>query len=63
MPGTFLSVSVSAGQTVKKGQVLMVLEAMKMENEIGADVDGVIEGVYATSGASVNAGSPLVSFV
>lgn len=63
MPGTILSVSVSAGQTVKKGQVLMVLEAMKMENEIVADVDGVIEGVYATSGASVNAGSPLVSFV
>ena len=45
------------------GQELMVLEAMKMENEIVADVDGVIEGVYATSGASVNAGSPLVSFV
>ncbi|NLT12663.1 MAG: biotin/lipoyl-binding protein [Clostridiaceae bacterium] len=62
MPGTILSVSVSAGQTVQHGQVLMVLEAMKMENEIVADADGVIEGVYVSSGASVNAGTPLVSF-
>lgn len=42
MPGTILSVNVSAGQTVKKGDVLMILEAMKMENEIMCPRDGVV---------------------
>ncbi|MBN1774906.1 MAG: biotin/lipoyl-binding protein, partial [Clostridiales bacterium] len=46
MPGTILSVSVSTGQSVKKGEVLLVLEAMKMENEIVAHKDGVINGVF-----------------
>ncbi|MBN1891788.1 MAG: biotin/lipoyl-binding protein [Clostridiales bacterium] len=62
MPGTILSVSVSAGQSVKKGEVLLVLEAMKMENEIVAHKDGVINGVFVQKGSSVNAGDPLVAF-
>ncbi|NLW88348.1 MAG: biotin/lipoyl-binding protein [Clostridiaceae bacterium] len=62
MPGTILSVSVSAGQSVTKGQVLLVLEAMKMENEIVAHKDGVISGVFVQKGSSVNAGDPLVAF-
>lgn len=56
MPGTILSVSVKPGDTVKKHQVLMVLEAMKMENEIVSPKDGVVVGVNATPGASVNTG-------
>ena len=62
MPGTILSVSVSAGQSVKKGEVLLVLEAMKMENEIVAHKDGVINGVIVQKGSTVNAGDPLVAF-
>jgi biotin carboxyl carrier protein len=62
MPGTILSVSVSAGQSVKKGEVLLVLEAMKMENEIVAHKDGVINGVFVQKGSTVNAGDPLVAF-
>ena len=49
MPGTILSVNVSAGQTVKKGDVLMILEAMKMENEIMCPRDGVVESVITVS--------------
>jgi len=62
MPGTILSVSVSAGQTVKKGEVMLILEAMKMENEIVAHKDGVISGVFVQKGSTVNAGDPLVAF-
>lgn len=61
MPGTILSVSVSVGDTVKKGQVLCILEAMKMENEIVAPQDGVVAGIHTSKSSSVNAGSPLVS--
>jgi glutaconyl-CoA decarboxylase len=62
MPGTILSVVVKAGQSVRKGEVLVILEAMKMENEIVAHHDGVIAGVYVQKGSVVNAGDPLVSF-
>jgi len=62
MPGTILSVVVKAGQSVRKGEVLLILEAMKMENEIVAHHDGVIAGVYVQKGSVVNAGDPLVSF-
>jgi biotin carboxyl carrier protein len=55
MPGTILDVKVSAGQTVKKGDVVCVLEAMKMENDIPAPCDGVIASVNVQKGASVNA--------
>jgi len=59
MPGTILSVNVSAGSSIKKGQVLMVLEAMKMENEIMAPKDGTIASVAVTKGATVNSGDVL----
>ena len=62
MPGTILKVNVNVGDSVKKGQVLCVLEAMKMENEIVASVDGVVTSVNVTKGTSVNAGDVLVSF-
>ena len=60
MPGTILDVRVSAGQSVKKGQVLCILEAMKMENEIISPRDGAVAQVVANMGASVNAGDPLM---
>lgn len=59
MPGTILNVRVSAGQSVQKGQVLCILEAMKMENEIISPRDGVLAQVVVSKGASVNAGDPL----
>ncbi len=59
MPGTILSVNVSAGDSVKAGQVLMVLEAMKMENEIMAPSDGKVTSVAVAKGASVEAGALL----
>ena len=61
MPGTILGVKVSVGQSVKKGDVLVVLEAMKMENDIPAPRDGVVASVDVAKGASVQAGDLLVS--
>jgi len=61
MPGTILSIQAVVGQAVKKNDVLCILEAMKMENEIVAPHDGVVAGVSTSKGASVNAGDPLVS--
>lgn len=58
MPGTILSVNVSNGSSVKKGDVLMILEAMKMENEIMAPCDGVVSGVIS-KGSSVETGTVL----
>lgn len=59
MPGTILSVNVTAGQTVNKGDVLMILEAMKMENEIMAPESGKIASVNVQKGASVKTGDVL----
>ena len=59
MPGNILSVNVAAGDTVKKGQVLMILEAMKMENEIMAPCDGKVTAVAVTKGAAVESGALL----
>ena len=59
MPGTILAVNVSNGAAVKKGDVLMVLEAMKMENEIVAPADGTVASVNVTKGASVETGAVL----
>ena len=62
MPGNILAVNVAAGDSVKKGQVLMILEAMKMENEIMCPHDGKIASVSVTKGASVESGSVLCTF-
>jgi len=54
MPGTILKVSVAAGQSVKEGDILFILEAMKMENEIVAPVDGTVSQVVVASGNTVD---------
>ena len=59
IPGPILSINVAAGDTVKLGQVLMVLEAMKMENEIMCPCDGKIASVNTSKGASVESGTLL----
>ncbi|MHB8963318.1 MAG: biotin/lipoyl-containing protein [Saccharofermentanales bacterium] len=61
MPGTILKINAEPGQPVKKGDVLCVLEAMKMENDIVSPNDGVIAGYAVTRGSSVNAGDTLVT--
>lgn len=60
MPGTILDVKVAQGQAVKKGDILLILEAMKMENEILAPQDGTVAQVAVSKGASVNSGDALV---
>ena len=59
MPGTILAVNVAVGDTVKRGQVLMILEAMKMENEIICPCDGTIASVNTSKGSSVESGTLL----
>ena len=59
MPGNILAVNVAVGDMVKKGQVLMILEAMKMENEIMAPRDGKVTAVAVTKGAAVESGALL----
>ena len=59
LPGNILDVKVASGASVKKGDILCILEAMKMENEIGAPVDGTIVTAAATKGSSVNTGDLL----
>ena len=61
MPGTILDVKVAVGASVKKGDVIAILEAMKMENEISAPQDGTIASVNVTKGATVTADQLLVS--
>ena len=60
MPGTILKVNVANGQAVKEGDVLCILEAMKMENEIMAPKSGTITQVVVSKGAKVDTGAPLV---
>ena len=59
MPGTILDVKVAAGQAVKSGDILFILEAMKMENEIFAPCDGTVSSVAVSKGAAVNPGDVL----
>ena len=61
MPGKVLSVKAAVGQAVKKGDVLLVLEAMKMENEIVAPQDGTVASIQVSAGQSVEAGDVLAS--
>ena len=60
MPGTILKVNVTQGQAVKEGDVLVVLEAMKMENEIMAPQAGTVSQVLVSKGSSVDTVAPLV---
>ena len=59
MPGNILAVNVTNGAAVKKGDVLMILEAMKMENEIMSPCDGTVLSVGVTKGATVETGAVL----
>ncbi len=60
LPGLVVDVKVSPGQQVSQGELLVILEAMKMENQIVAPVAGTVRQVYVTKGATVNAGDVLV---
>ncbi len=62
MSGTIVRVLVKPGDVVKKGQPVLVLEAMKMENEVVSPFDGVVESVEVTEGAKVQAGDVLIRF-
>lgn len=59
MPGTILSISVKTGDSVKKGQVLCILEAMKMENEIRSGADGIIKSVSINVSEQVSTGQAM----
>ena len=61
MPGNILDVKVKAGASVKAGDVLVILEAMKMENEIVAPQDGTVASINVNKGDTVNSGDVLVS--
>ena len=61
MPGNILDVKVAAGASVKAGDVLVILEAMKMENEIVAPQDGTVASINVHKGDTVNSGDTLVS--
>lgn len=61
MPGVILDVKISKGSTVKRGQVLFILEAMKMENEITAPKDGVVAEIVTAKGAQVSTGDILAT--
>ena len=60
MPGTILDLKCKVGDTVKKGTILLILEAMKMENEIIAPVDGTVKQIAVNKGASVSSGDLMV---
>ena len=61
MPGKILSVKTEVGKSVKKGEVLLILEAMKMENEIVASQDGTVASVNVSVGDQVEAGNTLAT--
>ncbi|MDM8183636.1 acetyl-CoA carboxylase biotin carboxyl carrier protein subunit [Enterococcus cecorum] len=63
MPGTILRILVGPGETVAENQPLMILEAMKMENEVVANRSGVIGAIHVTQGQMVNPGDALVTIV
>lgn len=59
MPGTVLDIKKNVGEPVKKGDVILILEAMKMENDIAAPADGTIRAIHVQKGAAVSTGDPL----
>jgi biotin carboxyl carrier protein len=61
LPGTVIKVRVQVGQRVRRGEVLLILEAMKMENEIVSPSDGEIASVHVTEGCRVNGGEMMIS--
>lgn len=61
MPGSIISVQVKAGDQVKENQVLVVLEAMKMENEIVSPKDGIVTAVHVAKGSAIDVGAPIVT--
>lgn len=61
MPGNIIDIKVNAGDKVSKGQTLIILEAMKMENDIPAPVDGVVDAVLVNKGDAVEVDAALVS--
>ena len=61
MPGTVLDVKVTEGQAVNAGDVVLILEAMKMENEISAPSAGTVDKIVAAKGSSVNSGDVLIT--
>ena len=61
MPGTILKILVNVGDEVKENQPLLILEAMKMENEVVATADGKVTGLHVTLGQVVNAGDALIT--
>jgi biotin carboxyl carrier protein len=63
MPGVILEVSVKAGDKVKRGQKVAILDAMKMQNVIGAPKDGTVGEICVAAGQSVGHGEVLVTFV
>ena len=62
MPGTIVKINVKAGDAVKKGDVFLVLEAMKMENDITSPADCTIASVNVSQGASVSTGDILITY-
>lgn len=60
LPGTILSINVKAGDPVKRGDVLIVMEAMKMENNIMANKDGQVKAIHVTTGQTVTQDDPLI---
>ncbi len=60
MPGVIVSVNVNKGDTIKKGQVLLILEAMKMENEITSPVNGIVENIFTNKRGHVESGENLI---
>ena len=62
LPGTITKIVAKAGQKVKKGEVLVVMEAMKMANDIVAEADGTVKAICVSEGQSVNQGDALVEF-
>jgi len=61
LPGTVMAVKVTAGQSVKRGDILILIEAMKMENEVLATRDAVVKQIITSKGATVNTGDPLLT--